>query len=282
MSLILPPWAFAYCTDCEPSTPSFSSHGVSVTPGTSNADGTPVTLIAAIGHDVHRLVVHVSDTAIASAAHYALLDILTDPAGGTSWGAWIDDLLCGFLVSNSGVQDSGFWLDFPIWLPAGSSIGAQMRTSHTVAGTPRVSVWAFGEPSRPDMWWCGQGVETLGVTAASSRGTSHTAGVSGAYSSWASVGSPTTKRFGAIQLALGGTDASAAANSFHFQVGKGSQPLPGFPLLLRGTGTNENGAQMGPGGPVWCNVESGAQMQVRGRGSAGASEAMDVAIYGVY
>jgi hypothetical protein len=277
----LPPWYFSYCTDNQPSTPSQGSHGTSCTPGVSNADGTAVSLIAAISHDVHRLCVHVSNTQTAGAAYYALLDILIDLAGGSSWSSWIDDLTVGFLGADTTSLNSGVWFDFPIWLPAGASIGAQMRTSHTVAVDARISIWAFGEPSRPDMWWCGQGVETLGVTAASSRGTAVTPGSSSAYGSWTSVGSTTTRRYGAIQLGTNGTDASMSAINYHFQIGRGSQPLPGCPIILKGAATTETGATLAPCGPIWCDIEAGAQLQVRGKAS-GTAEVWDCALYGVH
>lgn len=280
MSLILPPWYFSYCTDNQPNTPSVSAHGTACTPGTSNADGTAVSLISAITHDVHRLCIHVSNAQTAAAAYYALMDILVDPAGGTSWASFIDDLVVGFAAANTSLNN-GLWYDFPVWIPSGTSIGTRMRTSHTVAVAARVSIWAYGEPSRPDMWWCGQGVETLGVTAATSRGTAVTPGNSSAYGSWTSVGSTTTYRYGAIQLGHNGTDASGATINYHFQVGLGSQPLPGCPTIVKTMTTSEVQTQLSPGGPLYCDVATGSQLQVRGKGS-GTSEAWDCALYGVY
>lgn len=279
--LILPPWSFGYCTSNEPSTPSVINSGVAVTPGTSNADGSAVTMLSALSHDVHRIVIHVSNALTSAAAYYALLDILQDPAGGTSWASWIEDLTVGFTIASTANLISGYFFDFPIWLPAGSSIGARMRTSHTAAVAARISMWAFGEPSRPEMWWCGQGVETLGVTAATSRGTTVTPGNSGSFGSWGNVGSPTTRRYGAIQLGTNGTDATAAGLVYHFQAGLGSQPLPGFPLIVKGMLTSESGPTLAPGGPIWCDIAAGSQLQVRGRCS-GTAEVWDVALYGVY
>lgn len=280
--LILPPWSFAYCTDNQPSTPSVQNHGTGVTPGISNADGSAVTLLSALAHDVHRLVVHWSGFNLSTAAHYTLLDILQDPAGGTSWASLIDDILAGFSngAGSGGGSPSGFTFDIPLFIPAGTSIGAQARTSHSAATAGRVSVWAFGEPSRPDMWWCGQGVETLGVTAASSRGTVVTPGNSGAWGSWTAIGT-SARRYGALEFSTGGTDATSTAIIYHFQVGAGSNVLPGYPIEARTMATAETGGAMRCGGPIFCDIPSGTQLQVRGRAS-GTAEAWDCALYGVY
>lgn len=276
--LILPPWYFARCTDNQPASPSIASPGTAITPGVSSADGTPVSLISAIPHDVHRIVVIVFGVTTAGAAQHALMDLLADPAGGSSWSNWIDDLCVGFTQAAPG----GIRYDFPIWLPAGTSIGAQMRVSHTAAPTtdPRIQIWAFGEPSRPDMWWCGQGVESLGINAASSKGTDVTPGASGSWGAWADVGSPTTHRYGAIQLGNNGEDASSNAVSLYFEAGYNSTKIPGWPTFLGQTTSAESGAHY-TAGPVWCDIPAGTQMQIRAM-SSGTGAVNNAALYGVY
>lgn len=282
MPQVLPAWSFAYCTDNQPSTPSLASHGTAMTAGVSSAKGSTASLIAAIGHDVHRLVIHVSNFNTSAVAQYGLMDIMTDPAGGTSWSAFISDLVIGFMANNSAAVNSGFWYDIPIFIRAGTSIGARAQTAHTVAPTgTRVSVWAYGEPSRPEMWWCGQGVETLGVTPGTSRGTSVPT-ANAAYGAWTNVGSATARRYGALLFGTNGISATANATDYHFQVGRGSQPLAGVPLLIRGMQTTEVGTAINPTGPHWCDVEAGAQLQVRGKGSNASFQSWDVALYGVY
>jgi len=275
--LILPPFYFAYCTDNQPATPSASAHGTACTPGFDSADGTAVSLITAIAHDVHNLAILVSDVTAIGAAQYTLMDILVDPAGGSSWTSFIDDLVVGFVAA----APQRVTYNFPIFIPAGSSIGVRMRTSHTTATASRVSIWASGEPSRPDAWWCGQGVETLGVTAGTSRGTSIAIGASSAWGAWASIGSPTTRRYGAIELGDNGSDSSALSATTHMQVGFSSTVLPGFPLVMRAMATNESGTNYKAGGPIWCDIASGTQMQARVK-SSGTAENYDIALYGVY
>lgn len=286
--LILPPWTFAYCTDNQPSTPSASSQGTQVqTDGTPtpNVDGTPVTLLSALAHDVHRLCIHVTTTGASTFDTATLLDILADPAGGTSWASFIDDLTAGFLAADTTVNNAGLsaaaFFDFPVFIPAGTSLGAQARTAYSVQRSLRVSVWAFGEPSRPEMWWCGQGVETLGANPGSSKGTNVTPGNTGSWGSWVSIGSPIARRYGAIQLGLGGTDSGASGQSYHFEIGFDSAAIPGLPLQCVQMGAAEQFAYYRPGGPIFCDVPAGKQMQVRGKAS-GTAEVWDTILYGVY
>jgi len=274
VSLIVEPWTFANEVD------NSLSGAAAVIPGTSNADGTALTLLSALAFDVHYLVVSFNGYNVASAAHYALADILLDPAGGTSWRTFIDDLVVGY--GSNGISCWTRYL-FPIYIKAGTSVGCRARTSHTVAcTTPLVSAIAFGNPSNPAMWWCGVGVETLGVTAATSKGTSVTPGATGAYSSWTNIGSPTSARYGAIQYGGNGTDSNALARTYHFQIGYNNMQLPGSPTMRISITASET-LQASTVGPIWCDIPQGTQMQIRGT-SSGTAEAWagGLAIYGVY
>lgn len=65
------------------------------------------------------------------------------------------------------------------------------------------------------------------------------------------------------------------------QVGFSSTVLPGFPLVMRAMATNESGTNYKAGGPIWCDIASGTQMQARVK-SSGTAENYDIALYGVY
>jgi len=132
------------------------------------------------------------------------------------------------------------------------------------------------------MWWCGSAVETLGVTAASSIGTSVTPGNTGTFGNWANIGGTTSGRYGSIQIGWNGTDANVAALHYHFQIGYRSMPISGIPEVKVSTEATERtyGASLGP---IWCDIPQGTQLQIRGT-SSGASEiwAGGLALYGVY
>lgn len=238
-------------------------------------------MVSALAHDVHYLVIGVGGILIANNNGQALMDVLRDPAGGTSWASFIDDLMVGFSALASGSIPPVCWYHFPIYIKSGSSLGVQARTAHTADITSgQVVMYAFGEPSRPDMWWCGSRVESLGVTAASSSGTSVTPGTTGTYGSWTDLGA-TSGRYRAIQLGFGGTDATAAAVGYFTQIGVSSSQLAGTPLFHHTVTTGEvSGRHWSM--PVWCDIAPGATVQARSTATAGTTETLQIAAYGVY
>lgn len=282
MSLILPPFGFAHTTSSLSGTPPAVLIGTNFTAGANNADGTPVEVIADLTHDVHYLVVAIGGVNLSTGNGQGLLDILVDRAGGTSWASWIDDLVCGFTDTPvAGTTGLELYYHFPIWLPAGSSIAVQARTRHTAnITTGCVVMHAYGNPSRPDMWWCGQGVESLGINATTSQGTVVTPGNSGAWGSWATIGT-STARYGAVQWATNGSDNSATAIGYYWQLGIGSAQLPGSQTGYTSNSTGEIAARTGFAQPIWCDVPSGTDWQVRGTAS-GTAEVHNAAVYGVY
>lgn len=281
--LALLPWYWCNYSDNHGTTNS-SQCGTTVTAGANSADSTAVTLMAALGHDVHRLGITVSGFSLSTANGSTLMDILIDPAGGTAWVSLIDDLLVGFTsIINTGQSGPTLCFEFPIFIPAGASIGARARTAHTAdLATGRVAVECYGNPSRPEMWWYGRKVETLGVTAGSSIGTSVTPGVSGAFGSWTSIGSATSGRYGAVQFSLQGPGAAVTATmGNHFEIGYGSNRLPGLPNIHQSMSTLEVNFHTASGTLMPCDIPSGTQMQMRIACSIGTAQVMQGAIYGV-
>lgn len=285
MSLILPPFYFADCTDnFSGTTPAGTNPGTTITASaTPNTDGTAVSLIAAVAHDVHFLVVGIGGRSTTSTVDSAsLLDILVDPAGGTSWSSMIDDLVAGFQPQlTSGSVGYMTYYMFPLFIKSGSSIGAQVRSA-TASQAVGLGVWVYGNPSRPDMWWCGSKVESLGITAASSKGTDITPGSTTATFTWTNVGATTSGRYGSIQFGQNGSDSSSTSNiGYHAQIGIGSARVPGTPTFVWQTSASENASREGFNQPIWCDIPEGTQLQV-GACASGTAEVHDVALYGCY
>src|SRR5215207_4816840 len=102
MSLIVKPPSFAYCTGSWDTANPAVAPGTTVTPSaTANTDGTAQTLIPALSHDCEFLVISAGGYTAAAALASTALDILVDPAGGTSWSVLIDDLLVGYSSANA-------------------------------------------------------------------------------------------------------------------------------------------------------------------------------------
>lgn len=263
-------------------TPAAQSPGFNWASGFSNADGTSQGVLSALAHDGHLIVISVGDMWTTGTNPATLLDIMIDPAGGTSWSEFISDLVVGGAGDMTAGQTAlTLHYVFPIWIPAGASIGVRSRcAAAAITSLSMVAITVFGGPSRPDMWWCGQKVESLGITAASSKGTDHTPGNSGAFSSWATVGT-STAHYGAVQLGIGAHLTAINELIYHWQIGYGSTQLPGSPTIWMRTITTEQIHFIKPYNPIWCDVPSGTTWQVRGTAS-GTAQAFHAAIYGVY
>jgi hypothetical protein len=179
-----------------------------VTPGTSNALGSTQQLVsgANCANDVWEIWIAGYDTALTTVAKNLLANLRVDPAGGTSWTNIITDL------SFHCAGNFGFQYRFPLHIAAGSSIGMDARTSHTVAGTLSVRIRIFGRPTRPDVARKGQMVTTFGNTPASSTGTVFTPGVSSAKGAYTQLGSAIGKPYFWWQLGVGVNDATQNAN----------------------------------------------------------------------
>jgi hypothetical protein len=105
----------------------------------------------------------------------------------------------------------------------------------------------------------------------------HTAGNSGAFSSWTNLGSTVSTGCSAVQFAAQGeNDASASASVvYQFELGVSSAIIA--PPIVICTRFNESIGAM-PTMTAFKSISSGAQLQIRGT-SSGTSQPIDVAAY---
>lgn len=284
MSLILPGGpCFQYCVDnLSGVTPSSSQPGTAFTYGGANSDGAAVAVVSSpLAYDCHYLVVGIGMAAQTSGENNsALMDVLIDRAGGTSWGSFIDNLLYGtgtVLAAGSGMSQ---WFHFPVYIPAGATLGVRGRKNGATANAARVVMYLYGQPKRPEMWWCGANVESLGIVEASSKGTAFTPGNTGAWSTPTSIGT-STRRYGAIQFAASIDSAAATSMGYHFQMATASAQWPGTPTQHRMYNTSEVGSSSGYSSPIFCDIPASTQLYLRGT-ATGTAQAHTGAIYGVY
>jgi hypothetical protein len=281
------PLSFNYCTSSlDGVTPANNSNaannpGVAWTAGNTDADGAAVSVLSALPHDVHLLRIQLAGINGSAVDSNAIGDLLGDPAGGTSWGAIINDLSAGFtpVVNSAGLQIT-YW--FPLYIKAGTSIGWRGRTHHTAdLTTGRIIVDAFGDPSRPGQWWSGTVVETLGASPSTSQGTTVTPGNSGAFGSWTNIGGATTYRYGAVQIGIGGANGTLTNAGYLYQLGFDSARVPGYPpLWFNYTGT-ETVFHAGMAGLGLCDIPAGKTLQLRGTQNASATTHPNFILYGV-
>lgn len=278
MGLIVKPPSWGKCTTNITGTPPAALSGVfgtAVVAGSSNIDGANAPVLTNLSHDVEMLVIVPRNFAVTGGNGSCALDILVDPTGSTNFTVpLINDLLVG-QVQLSVAPPMKYY--FPIWLPAGCSIGARAKTAHTANITGDLLVYAMGDNANPGSWWCGQTVTSIGTSSTLSHGVNHTPGNSGVYSTWTNFGDVTPAPTGAVQFIAQGTntDTTQAAAGYYFEFGVGGTRIG--PNLVKLTTVAETGGQF-PGGPVFCSCSSGMQFQVRATCSSNA-EILDVAAY---
>jgi hypothetical protein len=208
--------------------PVTSSPGTSVVPGTSNAEGsfTQIASGANISRDVYWIALWVTGGATSASQKDHLLDIGVDPAGGSSYTAIINNIVCGESpinfgapgVSAASVNGTRQFI-FPFYIKSGSSVAVRIQGSNATAGTVRVMAKFYGDPSNPECVIVGQYSETIG-TISGSGGVSFTPGTSGAWGSYASLGT-TVSDLWWWQLCVEDSQATASLLAYYVELAYG-------------------------------------------------------------
>lgn len=282
MSLITQPPAWTYFpSNIAGATPADGLGTVVTASGSINTDGTAVELLPALTADLECIVVGTQNFTFATANTASLLDILFDPAGGTAWETIVPDLQVGegsFMSVAAGPWElPGHWYTFPVFIPKGSTVGALVRSARA-SEAGNVIIHGMGGNQNPGSFWTGQRVEAVGITAASSRGTAHTPGNSGVYSSWTDFGSPLSAACGALQFGVQSVVTAVNNLLYIIEFGVGGNRIG--PPIWRYCNTAERGGNTTLGGNIFCSLPAGAQLQVRGTCN-GTAQALEVSAYAV-
>ena len=191
--------------------------GTSVTPGASNAEGswTQVATSANIAYDVCLIYIAIGGGNTSAGQKDHLLDIGVDPAGGTSYTAVINNIVCG---QTQAVTTGWDEFVFPLRIKAGSSVAVRVQGNNATAGTVRVVADFYGRPTQPQCVPVGQWSETIG-TITNSAGTSVTPG-NAAEGAWTSLGT-TTKNLWHWQIGMQLSNATITAQYTTFDLAYG-------------------------------------------------------------
>lgn len=259
-----PDWGF--CAHNYGSAPEAAALGTAITAGANNADGAAVTVLSALSQDIEylRLLPHGSGIDATQGINADIsITVLIDPAGGTSWANLISSLLAGRAAGvAAGTRNPGGGYDFPLWVPAGASIGAMARTSHNADLTVRMIAMGYGGNANPASWWSGQRIVTHGANAAASRGTLVTLGGSGAFGSWTNIGSTLPSEAGAFQVGFTGEgDNDWTSGDQLIELGVSSTRI-GMPMFRNQT-LNEVSIWI-QSGLQYKRLAAGTQLQARG------------------
>lgn len=141
--------------------------GTSVVPGASDAEGswTEVASSANIAQDVYWIYFQVHSGAGTGAIKSHLLDIGVDPAGGTSYTAIISNLQVGHAPAITQAGNREFVV--PFFIKSGSSVAVRIQGSNATAGTVRVPMRFYGQPTRPEAVPVGAFSQTFGTITGS-------------------------------------------------------------------------------------------------------------------
>ncbi len=190
--------------------------GTTITPG-NNTNGSYASVLSTLADDAYGLLINVNSNTTAANARDTLMTIGFDPAGGTSFTDKITDLLVSLACALS--LGHGLYYYFPLFIPAGTSIGAKASVNNATVGTLKTFMTAFCRPRRPVK--TGKYVVTYGNTAASSSGTAVTSGTTneGAWTLLGTVGANDRPFF--WQLGYGQNQSAMASEIFHCDLGIG-------------------------------------------------------------
>ena len=255
-----------------PATPSTSTFGTRATAGGSaNTKGSWSQVTASLPHDAYGFWLTMAGTATSATSTDGLLDIGIGTGG--SEVVLVPDLLAGWLGSPTQGPRTLF---IPIFIPKGTLVA--IRNQGVLAADTVDCMFHFksGDPANRGLLF--SGCDAYGIVSASSAGLAHTPGNTGAESTWANIGSATSKSYGAILPLIQSSNTTTTAIAYHWELGIGSVTLAEW-YYMGNTGEYLNGPF--PAEPAAVNIASGAQLQVRAEAS-GTAIAFDVAAYCFY
>lgn len=243
--------------------------GTSVTPGISNAEGswTEIMSDTSLTEDIYGFLLRVSDNAVATptTGKNFLLDIGTDPAGGTSYSAIISNIVCGSAGPITAAGGHTFF--FPMFIKAGTAIAARIQGSHGTATASRVGIKLYGKRSSPESFPVGTFAETIG-TITNSNGVSFTPG-NAADGTWTSLGTTTNPLWWwQIGYQIDNGTITAEYTYIDIAYGDGSNKHIICSRMHQGTTSEQIGSVLNTQlnfMEAYCPVPAGSTIYIRGR-----------------
>lgn len=263
--------------------PTLAGWGQSHTPSTTSGTfSNYATLVSAanITYDVYAIYLCFNAGATSNTIRNTLVNIGVDNAGGTNFDTRIPNLMCGSAAPIN-IGTGGIWYYFPLYIPAGSSIGIQAGS--TVATAFRTALWLFGKPRRPESVRAGSYVTAFGATLGTSwRGTNVTPGTT-ADGALTQIGT-TTKSYWWWQAGFAQADASMTASALTLDVAAGSSTTLNKILIQDQLWTVTAAEQIAsfpqfPGS--YNNVSVGENIYVRMQNSGNNDTGPNVIVYGL-
>jgi len=282
---------FGFIVDNFGSTYTDAALGVSCPSNASaNVKSADVNLLNGIAEDCYAIAICFVGSTAAATIRRSLVDILVDPAAGvgnsgSTWSVLIPNLLVFNPVLNLG---GGVWYYFPLYVKAGTAIGAAHQCVTAVAQPLRIAVRLFGKPSHPELCKAGSYVESFGVVLGTTSGTGITPGTGGAMGSYTASLGTSTENLWWWQCGFGYNDVSLTSDEIlWFDVAAGD--ATNKQLCLQNvqwscfTGTGDQGGMVALGANLpYKNIPSGSDIYMRSISiGVGVSTTPQVCAYGV-
>lgn len=251
--------------------------------GANHTKGSTTTLLSAIAEDCYWIAILFTGGAVSTASRRFLADIYVDPAGGTAWES--SPRIANLAANSPSLVQGGVLYHFPLFIPAGSSIGAAVQAETTLA-TVRCSIRVFGKPSNPESLKTGSKVVTYGASTGTTVGTSFTPGASGAMGSYsASLGTTSYDHwFWQMGMLINDTSQTAVQYLCDLAVGDASNKrLVIEQMQHTNAGTTEvagSPSAWGMGSP-WRRTKAGDLIYVRGACTGTADSNLSAIAYAV-
>lgn len=241
--------------------------GTSVVPGASDVEGSWTQLLSALAQEASAFHVRVSDGATATTSKPHLLDIGIDLSGGTSYSTLIENIVCG-AAGAIGTLGQAHEFFFPLRIPAGASVAARVQGGNATAGTVRIAIRCYGQPSAPWAMPVGQFAETFGSISLSS-GVIFTPG-NGSDGSWSQLGANLTRPLWWWQLCYQITGGTITAEYTYIELAFGDATNKHvISRHMHAGDTSERIGTVFKENLIWaasyCPVPAGAGIYIRGR-----------------
>lgn len=272
---------FRYYVDSHASTRPTASYGTQViSNSTINTMGSWTTILGTpTEYDCYGIMVHITNAAVSAAFRPILFDIGIDPAGGTSYTTKIPYLI-GSAASGGNILSGGIWYYFPLFIPAGSTVGARSQSS-TSTHSGFVRVMLYGQPVHPESTRYGTSVEAININPATSLTTNKILIGTTTKSAWSSIGSPTSPAWW-LQVGYDTNNDTTLSNAVvNIDVAAGNTSFKR--LVITDTPIISNTAEAISNMPLTAgctaNIDSSVTLYARGWSSAASDGGPGVAVY---
>ncbi len=265
--------AFGYVSSSTAGTrPATTTQGTSITPGTAGF-GAYTQIGTDLSYDAYGLLIGINNNSANNASRRTVVNIGVDLSGGTTFTTLIPNLVAGGAPTYT-TEGTGQYYFFPLFIPAGTAIGAQAYGS--VATAFRVFTQRYIKPLNPSARRTAAYVESIGESTF--EGTNFTPSVTAANGNWTLMGT-TERDLWWWQVGVQGTsgDSSYAGNTtILVDVGVGDGSAAGTEIILKDVPIRQgNAAESFNNVPLLGGCEyqvpAGSSIYIRGQNS-GANE----------